>query len=392
MLKPLSIAALAGLAFAQDSTPDLATALSGTDELSTLQGLVPQSLLETLGGAQNITILAPSNSAFEKINAETLESLTSNEGMLAALLQYHVLNGSYLASAIPDDGVFVPSLLTDEMYTNVTGGQVVKAESEDDSVVFYSGLMNNATVTTANVNFTGGVIHIIDTVLSIPMVASEVLTAAGLSSLRGAVVAADLVDTVNTTPNVTIFAPTNEAFQNIGSALGNLSTEDLTSILTYHVVAGTIGYSTGLTNGTQLTTANGAMLTITVGDEGVFVNNAKVVTADVLIANGVVHVIDQVLNPSNMTVSDADNDDDDEGSPAFSGASTVSEAPFTSGQPTMSTTLAGGAAPTGNNDNDNNDDNNDDNNSEQTTNAAAPMQTGAVGMGALFGAAAVYFM
>lgn len=209
---------------------------------------------------------------------------------------------------------------------------------------------------------------------------------------RGAVVAADLVDTVNTTPNVTIFAPTNEAFQNIGSALGNLSTEDLTSILTYHVVAGTIGYSTGLTNGTQLTTANGAMLTITVGDEGVFVNNAKVVTADVLIANGVVHVIDQVLNPSNMTVSDADNDDDDEGSPAFSGASTVSEAPFTSGQPTMSTTLAGGAAPTGNNDNDNNDDNNDDNNSEQTTNAAAPMQTGAVGMGALFGAAAVYFM
>lgn len=149
MLKPLSIAALAGLAFAQDSTPDLATALSGTDELSTLQGLVPQSLLETLGGAQNITILAPSNSAFEKINAETLESLTSNEGMLAALLQYHVLNGSYLASAIPDDGVFVPSLLTDEMYTNVTGGQVVKAESEDDSVVFYSGLMNNATVTTA---------------------------------------------------------------------------------------------------------------------------------------------------------------------------------------------------------------------------------------------------
>merc|ERR1712137_880016 len=341
MLKQLSIAALAGLAFAQDSTPDLATALSGTDELSTLQGLVPQSLLETLGGAQNITILAPSNSAFEKINAETLESLTSNEGMLAALLQYHVLNGSYLASAIPDDGVFVPSLLTDEMYTNVTGGQVVKAESEDDSVVFYSGLINNATVTTANVNFTGGVIHIIDTVLSIPMVA------------------ADLVDTVNTTPNVTIFAPTNEAFQNIGSALGNLSTEDLTSILTYHVVAGTIGYSTGLTNGTQLT-----------------------------IANGVVHVIDQVLNPSNMTVSDADNDDDDEGSPAFSGASSVSEAPFTSGQPTMSTTLAGGAAPTGNNDNDNN----DDNNSEQTTNAAAPMQTGAVGMGALFGAAAVYFM
>jgi uncharacterized surface protein with fasciclin (FAS1) repeats len=338
-----------------------------------------------LSGASNITILAPSNSAFQKVSQEQLSALTSNPGLLTALLQYHVLNGSYLASAIPDDGVFVPTLLTDQMYTNVTGGQVVHATTEDDNVVFFSGNNNNSTVTTANVNFTGGVIHIIDNVLTIPGLVSDVATAAGLTSVRGALVQANLVDTVNTTPDLTIFAPSNDAFRNIGSALPNLTTDDLTKILTYHVVNGTVGYSTDLANGTSLQTVNGQNVTVVIGDEGIFVNNAKVITANVLVANGVVHVIDEVLNPNNASVANP-GDDQDDGEPAFPGASPVSEAPFTSGQPQPSTTLAtaptagspsasGSGAP------------------QATTNAAAAaMPTGAASLGALLGAAAVYFL
>lgn len=120
------------------------------------------------------------------------------------------------------------------------------------------------------------------------------MSAAGLTSLRGALNATELIEPVDTIRNVTIFAPSNEAFQNIGSALGNLSTEQISDILTYHVVNGTVGYSSGLENGTQLATVNGANLTITLQEDGgVFVNNARVITSDVLIANGVVHVIDE---------------------------------------------------------------------------------------------------
>ncbi|EUC44982.1 hypothetical protein COCMIDRAFT_5741 [Bipolaris oryzae ATCC 44560] len=338
MLKQLSVAAaLAGAALAQN-TPSLADALRSSSELSTLAGLVPQDVLQTLSSASNITILAPGNSAFEKVSPQLLSSLTTTPGAITALLQYHVLNGSYPSSAIPEQGAFVPTLLTNSSYTNVTGGQVVHATTEDNKVVFFTGSLSNSTVTTANVNFTGGVIHIIDTLLTIPGSVSDIATAAGLTSVRGALVSANLVETVNTTPDVTIFAPTNQAFQNIGSALPGLSADDLTKILTYHVIAGTVGYSTRLANGTSLATVNGANVTITINDNGIFVNNAEVVIADVLVANGVVHVIDQVLNPNNATVSN-----EDDGVPAYSGATPVSAAPFTSGQPTPSAPIGGGA-------------------------------------------------
>ena len=99
MLKHLSILALASFALAQNETvPDLAAALNSTDELSTLQSVIPAGVLETLAGLTNITILAPSNSAFGKIDNETLSGLTSNEGLLTALLQYHVLNGTFPSS------------------------------------------------------------------------------------------------------------------------------------------------------------------------------------------------------------------------------------------------------------------------------------------------------
>jgi uncharacterized surface protein with fasciclin (FAS1) repeats len=143
------------------------------------------------------------------------------------------------------------------------------------------------------VNFTGGVIHIIDHVLTVPLPASDTLSAAGLTSLRGALNATNLVSTVNTTPNITVFAPTNAALQAIGGGLANLTSEQIKDVLTYHVVAGgAVGYSSTLKNGTVLKAVNGKDLTVTINDGKVFVNSARVLTTDVLIANGVVHVID----------------------------------------------------------------------------------------------------
>lgn len=116
-------------------------------------------------------------------------------------------------------------------------------------------------------------------------------TSLNLTSLAGALTSANLVSTVDGLKDVTIFAPSNAAFQAIGSALPNLSTADLSSILTYHVVQGTVGYSNILTN-TTLKTVNGADVTISITNGSVFVNSAKVIVPNVLIAGGVVHVID----------------------------------------------------------------------------------------------------
>lgn len=68
--------------------------------------------------------------------------------------------------------------------------------------------------------------------------------------------------------------------------------EQLSSILTYHVVQGTVGYSTTLQNGATITTVEGASVKVTISGSDVYINSAKVVVADVLVSNGVVHVID----------------------------------------------------------------------------------------------------
>lgn len=145
-----------------------------------------------------------------------------------------------------------------------------------------------------NLNFTGGVIHIINAVLQIPANVTDTAVAANLSALTGAITSADLGATLADLTNITVFAPSNAAFAEIGSVVGNLSTEQLASILQYHVVQGPVGYSSSLVNGT-LKTLEGTEVTVVVANGSVYVNEAEVTVADVLIANGVVHVIDGLV-------------------------------------------------------------------------------------------------
>lgn len=151
-LKHLSLLGLASYVVAQNDTAgSLNSTLSSNPNLSNLTSILSANpaLLQALGSAQNITILAPSNEAFAQLtNSSGAEALT-NADVVAALLQYHVLNGSYTAAQITNSSVFVPTLLTNATYSNVTGGQVVQAVKVGNETVFYSGLLQNSTVTTA---------------------------------------------------------------------------------------------------------------------------------------------------------------------------------------------------------------------------------------------------
>lgn len=105
-----------------------------------------------------------------------------------------------------------------------------------------------------------GYVHIIDGVLTLPLNVSATALAANLTALAGALAATNLTETVDSAEDVTIFAPTTEAFGNIGSALGTLDVATLASILQYHVVAGQVGYSSTLENGAQLEALSGQQL------------------------------------------------------------------------------------------------------------------------------------
>jgi uncharacterized surface protein with fasciclin (FAS1) repeats len=373
LFKHLTVAALAGAAAAQ--TPDLVTLLANNTQLSNLTtylGLFPD-LVGTLSSLQNITLLAPNNAAFSRLlNSSAGAALVNNDTtLIEALFTYHVLNGSY---ANFSDTQFVHTLLQPPQFANVTGGQVVEVIQSGNETSFFSGLLANASSVGVPLNFTGGVVHIVDDVLIIPQNVSETAIQANLTAVAGALTDADLVDTVDGLTDVTVFAPNNAAFEAIGSVLPNLTTDDLRSILQYHVVQGTVGYSTLLSN-MSLQTVQGTNLTIEVVGSEVFVNSARVAVPNVLVANGVVHVIDNVLNPNNATATA--NPSQSTGAPAFSGASSASSVPFTSAVPTPTASAATESAPgaTGA--------------SSSSSGGAMPMKTGAVGAAALFGGAAI---
>lgn len=127
-----------------------------------------------------------------------------------------------------------------------------------------------------------------------------------LSTLVAAVQAADLVATLQGEGPFTVFAPTNAAFNalpagTLDSLLEPANKEQLSGILTYHVVAGNIT-SDQLTDGQKVETVNGETLTVKIQDGKVMImdaagGTANVTSADVKASNGVVHIIDAVLLP-----------------------------------------------------------------------------------------------
>jgi uncharacterized surface protein with fasciclin (FAS1) repeats len=120
------------------------------------------------------------------------------------------------------------------------------------------------------------------------------------STLVAAVVAAGLAETLSGKGPFTVFAPTNEAFAKLPAGtveelLKPENKEKLASILTYHVVAGKV-MSKDLSNGQKAKTVNGQEITVAIGN-GVKIENATVLTADLEASNGVIHVIDSVIMP-----------------------------------------------------------------------------------------------
>jgi transforming growth factor-beta-induced protein len=135
-----------------------------------------------------------------------------------------------------------------------------------------------------------------------PGTASIVAIASGdtaFTTLVAAVVAAELVDALSGTEQLTVFAPTNAAFAKLGldaSNVGTLGKEALTDILLYHVTEGRRG-AVSVINARRITMLNGDAAKVRSTSEGVFLNDSKVIATNISASNGIVHVIDSVLLP-----------------------------------------------------------------------------------------------
>ena len=247
-------------------------------------------LAEYLSTQEGITVFAPTDAAFQSLlsdlGASSLNDIPTEN--LKNILLYHVMGSKVMAGDL-STGYF-PTLAQAgagkiSMYINVSGGVYIN---------------KNVKVTTADIEAKNGIIHVVDKVILPPSVVNIALDNDNFSILVQAVVKAGLVDALNGNGPFTVFAPTNDAFKALFAQLGisgidDLTAEQLTPILLYHVVSGNV-LSSSLSNGEVNTLNQGKKLMINLSG-GVKVNDSNVVAADIQGSNGVVHVINKVLIP-----------------------------------------------------------------------------------------------
>ena len=245
-------------------------------------------LVDTLKSEGPFTVFAPTDDAFAKLPAGTVESLLKPENLetLKQILLYHVVPGKVMAAD-------VVKLST----AGTAAGIPVRVQVIDGKV-----FINNAQVIITDIVASNGVIHVIDSVLLPPKDIVDTAVADGrFTTLVAAVQAAGLVDTLKGPGPFTVFAPTDDAFAKLpaGTVEELLKPENLEllqKILLYHVAPG-FQFASDVVLTDCIKTVNGLELTVTLKDGKVYINDAQVIITDIFTANGVIHVIDAVLIP-----------------------------------------------------------------------------------------------
>ena len=202
-------------------------------------------------------------------------------------------------------GVTVPStaLTNGDIETPVFAGNTVKLTVTLGGDVY----VNQALVETPDLTADNGVVHSTGAVILPNETVVDVAIDNGFSTLATAVITAELLPALtNPFAELTVFAPTNEAFDDLATALGTdlagiLALPNLADVLTYHVLGSEVD-AAAITNGDvvmPLSMTNSLKLTKT-SEGDVFVNQAQVTSADITSDNGIVHVLNAAVLPNEI--------------------------------------------------------------------------------------------
>ncbi|KAF4466502.1 Transforming growth factor-beta-induced ig-h3 [Fusarium albosuccineum] len=298
------LASVAACAEAASKIPmDLGSVLQRHEKLTTYYKLIQKypEILMQLPNYKGVTIIAPSDDAFKQIPYSALSNVwdSDQKNTTIPLLQYHILQGTIRTDKLEAGPAYVrPTLLTDPAWCNVSHGQNILITKQPDVVVFSTRLGSRATVLNNDIEFQGGIIQIVDSVLVPPSGIGQVLTASKVQSFLGGLYDSKLMPNVGNRKDVTIFAPRDQAMEAIGGTLAKLDTKQLARVMGYHVIPGKVLVSSDLENATFLETlADGQKVHVRqIGNEK-FVNSAKIISTDILLSNGILHIISNVNNP-----------------------------------------------------------------------------------------------
>ena len=230
----------------------------------------------------------------------TLDSLLADIPALTDVLLYHVVSGKVMAADV----------------VGLNSAETVQGSSVGISVMGESVMVDDANVIITDIEGSNGVIHVIDAVIIPPAeeVAAEEVVAeepaqtvvdiavadGRFTTLVTALGAADLVGVLSGEGPFTVFAPTDDAFNNLPEGTLDSLLADipaLTDVLLYHVVSGKV-MAADVVGLNSAETVQGSSVGISVMGESVMVDDANVIITDIEGSNGVIHVIDAVIIPA----------------------------------------------------------------------------------------------
>ena len=241
-------------------------------------------LVEILQGAGPFTVFAPTDEAFAKLPAGTIEALLADIPSLSEILLYHVVPGAVKAEQ-------VVTLSSAE-----TAAELPVAIKVVDGKVF----VNQAEVIITDIEASNGIIHVIDSVILPPADIVDTAVADGrFTTLAAALQAAGLVDALKGEGPFTVFAPTDDAFAKLPEGTVEALLADipaLSDILLYHVAEGQL-FAADVLALEKIETLQGKSAKVSLMDGKAMVDGAEIIITDILTSNGVIHVIDSVIIP-----------------------------------------------------------------------------------------------
>ena len=268
--------------------------VSNSPDHSTLKVAIDACSLDgVLSSTGSLTLFAPTDAAFNLLPAGTVAALLNDIPQLTDILKHHLVVDSVVSGMLVNNQTFTTLLGTDITVTINANGVFI----------------DNAQVTVADIVADNGVLHIIDAVL-LPHAPSNTIydivsNSNDHTTLKTAIDACGLDGTLSGPGPFTLFAPTDAAFNllpagTVAALLNDIP--QLTDILKHHLVVDSV-VSGMLVNNQTFTTLLGTDITVTINANGVFIDNAQVILADLVADNGVVHVIDAVLLPPAQSVT-----------------------------------------------------------------------------------------
>ncbi|KAF8219224.1 Fasciclin-domain-containing protein [Tricholoma matsutake] len=309
VLNNAGLTSLASAAAAANQTPQ------GKQLISTL-----------LNSSQSYTLFAPDNAAFA---VPAVAQVAANATLLASVLSYHVLPGNFVSNNALTSSIF-PSitvgrtLLTNNALVHLEGskGQVLAwTRNDSNSPIYFLNQTPQTTITNSTI-LSNILIVQITSVLTPPSdlpttISNPLLSLSSLSNLAGMITIpgfypngtnASLAQALGAdmTRGYTLFAPSNDALTAAGSALASVANNQtaLLALLGNHYINGTSRYSPTLlstpSSPSSFISNSGQSLKFTSNSSGAYVitentSSAKIIQSDVLVNNGVVHIVDRVL-------------------------------------------------------------------------------------------------